>query len=113
MNTAEPMTIDWGPLAAARSTTRVPTGDGKAAWKDNAYVSFWDPAQRAFGTLHVSTSPNAEGRRARVSLSVDGTVVEVDRGARRRPPTESDVDRVRPRRSHDRRPSRPAARRAR
>jgi hypothetical protein len=56
---------------------QVPEGDGKSAWKDNAYISFWDPGQDAYGTLHVSTSPNAEGRRARVSLSVDGTTAEV------------------------------------
>lgn len=69
-------TTDWGPLQRPLHET-VPEGDGKTAWKDNAYVSFWDPAHRAFGTLHVSTSPNAEGRRARVSMSVEGTVVEV------------------------------------
>jgi hypothetical protein len=68
--------IDWGPLQHPLHDT-VPEGAGEAAWKDNAYVSFWDPAQRVFGTLHVSTSPNAEGRRARVSMSVDGTVVEL------------------------------------
>ena len=76
MNTAQPRTIDWGPLQHPVHEI-VPEGDGNMAWKDNAYVSFWDPAQRAFGTLHVSTSPNAEGRRARVSMSVDGTAVEV------------------------------------
>ena len=68
--------IDWGPLQQPLHDT-VPDGDGKAAWKDNAYISFWDASQDAFGTLHVSTSPNAEGRRARLSLTVDGTAVEV------------------------------------
>jgi hypothetical protein len=67
---------DWGPLAQPLHS-EVPHGDGQAAWKDNAYISFWDPDQDAFGTLHMSTSPNAEGRRARLSLSVDGTAVEV------------------------------------
>jgi hypothetical protein len=76
MNTTQPTTMNWGPLKQPPHDT-IPEGDGKAAWKDNAYVAFWDPGQRAFGTLHVSTSPNAEGRRARVSMSVDGTVVEV------------------------------------
>jgi hypothetical protein len=66
----------WGPLAQPTHST-VPEGDGTSAWKDNAYVSFWDEAQQVFGTLHVSTSPNAEGRRARMSLSVDGRLVEV------------------------------------
>jgi len=76
MSTAEPQTIDWGPLQTP-AHDRVPEGDGTAAWKDNAYVSFWDVGRNAFGTLHVSTSPNAEGRRARVSISSNGTVVEV------------------------------------
>jgi hypothetical protein len=76
MTTADAKTIDWGPLAHPLHET-VPEGDGTSAWKDNAYVSFWDPAKRSFGTIHVSTSPNAEGRRARVSMSVDGLVSEV------------------------------------
>lgn len=67
---------NWGPLATPTHEA-VPHGDGKAAWKDNAYIAFWDTAQDAFGILHVSTSPNAEGRRARLSLTVDGTSVEV------------------------------------
>jgi hypothetical protein len=66
----------WGPLARPLHQ-HVPYGDGVAAWKDNAYIAFWDLAQRTFGSLHVSTSPNAEGRRARMSLSVDGRSVEV------------------------------------
>jgi hypothetical protein len=66
----------WGPLATPTHES-VPHGDGKAAWKDNAYIAFWDTAQDAFGILHVSTSPNAEGRRARLSLSVGGIAVEV------------------------------------
>jgi hypothetical protein len=52
-------------------------GDIESAWKDNAYLSFWDPSQRLFGTVHVSTSFNAEGRRARASLSVDGVGIEI------------------------------------
>jgi hypothetical protein len=48
-----------------------------APWRDNAFVSFWDPAQEVFGTVHVSTGPSEHGRRARVSLSVRGAVVEV------------------------------------
>ncbi len=67
--------VDWGPLAQPIHETL--PGDGKAAWKDNAYTAFWDPAQKAFGTVHVSTSPNAEGRRARASLSYQGTSAEI------------------------------------
>jgi hypothetical protein len=35
-------------------------------------VSFWDSAHDVLGVLHVSTSPNAEGRRARFSLAAGG-----------------------------------------
>lgn len=69
-------TIDWGALAKPLHAV-IPHGDGKAAWKDNAYVAFWDEAQDAFGILHMSTSPNAEGRRARLSLSIGGIAIEV------------------------------------
>jgi hypothetical protein len=50
---------------------------GQAPWRDNAFLSFWDPARNAYGTLHVSTSPNSGGRRARLSLSVDGLMREI------------------------------------
>lgn len=46
-------------------------------WRDNAYVCFWDAANEVNGVVHVSTSPNAEGRRARASISLRGVVVEV------------------------------------
>lgn len=54
-----------------------PVPDGRPPWRDNAYVCFWDPAQAVFGVLHVSTSPNSEGRRARFSLNVGGVPIEV------------------------------------
>jgi hypothetical protein len=65
---------EWGPLAEpihndAQTATR--------PWRDNAFLSFWDPERDVFGTLHVSTSPNAEGRRARISVQAGGKVVEV------------------------------------
>jgi len=50
---------------------------GPSPWRDNAFLSFWDPIREIFGTLHVSTSPNAGGRRARLSVSVDGLHREV------------------------------------
>lgn len=51
--------------------------EGRPPWRDNAYVCFWDVEQRVFGVLHVSTSANSEGRRARFSLSVDGVPFEI------------------------------------
>src|SRR5437867_832093 len=65
---------DWGPLSEPIHND-VP--DGAPPWRDNAFVSFWDPRQDVYGTLHVSTSPNAEGRRSRLSLQVDGRTVEL------------------------------------
>jgi hypothetical protein len=54
-----------------------PVPDGRPAWKDDAYLAFWDPANHVFGAAHVSTSPNAEGRRARFSISVNGRAIEI------------------------------------
>lgn len=50
---------------------------GPSPWRDNAFLSFWDPARDVCGTLHVSTSPNAGGRRSRLSLSIGGLVREI------------------------------------
>jgi hypothetical protein len=46
-------------------------------WRDNAWLSFWDPDRRIFGECHVSTSPNAAGCRSRFSLVVEGTEFEL------------------------------------
>lgn len=51
--------------------------EGRPPWRDNAYVCFWDSSRDILGVLHVSTSANGEGRRARFSLSVGGRTVEV------------------------------------
>ena len=72
---AETLTRDWGDLA--HPIRADDPGDGKPAWKDNAFICFWDPANEAYGVVHVSTSPNAQGRRARASLSVRGRIAEV------------------------------------
>jgi hypothetical protein len=69
------LTADWGELAHPVRTDD--PGEGKPVWKDNAYLCFWDRATKAHGVIHVSTSPNAEGRRARASLSVNGRADEV------------------------------------
>jgi hypothetical protein len=65
---------DWGPFL-----TPVHQGvpDKDKPWKDNAFICFWDPAAGVSGVMHVSTSPNGEGRRARVSVRVGNTSVEV------------------------------------
>jgi hypothetical protein len=57
----------WGPLATPIHGDAA--GPGDPTWKDNAYIAFWDLERRVFGSVHVSTSPNATGaQRARCSL---------------------------------------------
>lgn len=76
MVTATPAEKSWGKLSEpVRSDA---AGADDPVWKDNAYLSFWDSAAAVFGTVHVSTSPNApDTRRARFSVSVAGRVTEV------------------------------------
>jgi hypothetical protein len=71
------VTVDsWGPLATAIHTGAAT--DAEPTWKDSAYLAFWDLDSDTFGSVHVSTSPNAPGsRRARCSFSVDGKTVEI------------------------------------
>jgi hypothetical protein len=65
----------WGPLAEPIHTEPLPAG--RPAFRDNAYLGFWDRGGEVIGAFHVSTSPNAEGRRARFSLAAAGRSVEV------------------------------------
>jgi hypothetical protein len=65
---------EWGPLSEPIHND-IP--DGAPPWRDNAFVCFWDPARGLVGTLHTSTSPNAEGRRARFSLELGGKTIEL------------------------------------
>lgn len=65
---------DWGPLSQPIDPQ---VRDDSPPWRDNAFLTFWDPAAGVHGTLHTSTSPNAEGRRARLSVAHGGRVVEV------------------------------------
>jgi len=50
---------------------------GAPPWRDNAYLCFWDPAADLYGALHVSTSPNAEGRRSRLSVHCGDEYIEL------------------------------------
>jgi hypothetical protein len=65
---------EWGPLSE-------PIHDDIPAdsppWRDNAFLIFWDPRHELYGTLHVSTSPNAEGRRSRLSIQLGERVIEI------------------------------------
>lgn len=64
---------DWGPLA----TPLHPGIDVVSGpWRENAFLSFFDPARSVCGAIHCSTSPDAPGR-ARASVVVDGRLVEV------------------------------------
>jgi hypothetical protein len=65
----------WGPLA--HPIRSEPVTDDAPPWKDNSYLAFWDPEQQINGVVHVSTSPNAAGRRARASLQIGGATAEI------------------------------------
>jgi hypothetical protein len=65
---------EWGPLSEPIHND-IP--DGARPWRDNAFVAFWDSERDIVGTLHTSTSPNAEGRRARFSVQTGGRTVEL------------------------------------
>lgn len=67
-------TTEWGLLCQPLHEKELVAG---APWRDNAFLAFWDVAQDLFGVAHFSTSPNAGGRRARVSIVRAGRSVEV------------------------------------
>lgn len=73
-------TAEWGFLSQPVHTeipAKAAAVIGSAPWRDNAYLAFWDTTQELFGVTHVSTSPNAEGRRARFSVIVRGQSTEL------------------------------------
>src|SRR5215210_4337134 len=70
----ETSTNDWGPFLTPVHQA-VPSKE--KPWKDNSFICFWDAEKDVVGAMHVSTSPNGEGRRARVSVRVGNTSVEV------------------------------------
>lgn len=64
----------WGALAFP---LHLDSPVSEVAWRDNAFLAFWDTAHAVFGVVHFSTSPNVGGRRARCSIAADGTSAEV------------------------------------
>jgi hypothetical protein len=66
----------WGGLADPLHHEVATAPDGPP-WRENVFFAFWDRAASTYGTIHAMTSPNAEGRRARISLAVDGRQAEV------------------------------------
>src|SRR6478752_1665980 len=60
-----------------REPVRTSTPSQDAPWRDNAWLAFWDPSADVIGVAHVSTSPNAGARHARISVSHDGRLTEV------------------------------------
>ncbi|AFR48203.1 DUF7065 domain-containing protein [Gordonia sp. KTR9] len=63
----------WGPLSEGVHRDVV----DERPWRDNAYLCFWDIENDLYGALHVSTSPNAGGRRARLTVHVGNEIAEV------------------------------------
>ena len=65
----------WGPLAQPiMAPADLP--EGSPPWRDNAWLPFWDDNNQAYGTVHVSTSPNTEGRQARFNLQTPNGKIE-------------------------------------
>ena len=65
----------WGPLAEPVHPDAA--GPDDPPWRENAYFGFWDRAADAAGIIHLSTSPNTEGLRVRVSLALAGRTAEL------------------------------------
>ena len=68
---SDTITSVWGPLAEPIHPEPLPAG--RPPFRDNAYLAFWGHSGEVYGAFHVSTSPNAEGRRARLSLAAAGS----------------------------------------
>jgi hypothetical protein len=69
-------TADWAHLMTPLHPDAA--GQDDPVWKDNAFLGFWDPDRHIFGSVHVSTSPNApRARRARCSMLVAGGQIEI------------------------------------
>ena len=68
---------EWGALATPIHT-EIPVVDGiEMPWRDNAIFFWWDDDSDVYGVLHVSTSPDGGGRRARCSVTVGDRAREV------------------------------------
>jgi hypothetical protein len=65
----------WGPLAEPPHPDAA--GPDDPPWRDNAFFSLVDPARRAGAVIHFSTSPNAQGTRARASVAAEGRTGEL------------------------------------
>lgn len=71
--------VQWGFLAEPVHSQVPPDAmlTSSTPWRDNAFLAFWDVGNAVFGTVHVSTSPNSEGQRARCSVIAGGRQAEV------------------------------------
>lgn len=68
---------EWGPIGEPAKVDAA--GPDDPVYRDNAFLTFWslegdDPT---YGEVHVSTSPNSEGRRARFTIYRGGKVTNV------------------------------------
>lgn len=68
---------EWGPIGERPKPGAA--GPDDPVYRDNAFLSFWSLTGPApiYGEVHVSTSPNSEGRRARFTVWRDGRVIEI------------------------------------
>jgi hypothetical protein len=71
------MTRSFSVADAMREPVRRSEPSQDAPWRDNAWLAFWDLAAEVTGVVHVSTSPNAGARHARVSVFHDRRLTEI------------------------------------
>ncbi|MEA2172050.1 MAG: hypothetical protein QOF76_5350 [Solirubrobacteraceae bacterium] len=74
MSSVETTSGTWGPLS---EPIHGPVPEGRPPYKDNAYLAFWDAKNGVYGVFHFSTSPNAEGRRSRITVQGGGRTAEI------------------------------------
>jgi hypothetical protein len=67
---AEPVTTSLSDSVHERWRDRYP-------WKDNLWLVFWDPSQKAAGMVWSTTSPNGAPRKTRVVASLAGRTLDL------------------------------------
>jgi hypothetical protein len=77
-STGEVQVSAWGPLCEPLHLDRAAEIDPDGpSWRENAFFTFWDRDAGFYGQVHVTTSPNAGGRKARCHLVFDGDLLEI------------------------------------
>jgi hypothetical protein len=80
MSTGDRRSQGFGPLETLpHLPEQIPDIDEVGiAWRDNAVFVWWDADSETYGQVHVSTTPNGEGSRARAAVTVAGRSFEIE-----------------------------------